>query len=436
MKPLALVALVPLLLALCGTTGRASADTTLPRHGIFGIAVADQSGHVVVTTVLPGSVAAGAGVRAGDQILQLDGKPVASVRDFLLAIHRPARAQATLAIDRGGTPMTITAMLKAPPDEHDPGIDTVYGALSFQGTLRRTLVTLPHGSAGRHPAALLIGGIGCFSVNVAGNPNDPYMNLTHDLTRKGFVTMRLEKSGVGDSQGPPCESVDFVTESASYEAALQALAANPAVDPLKIYLIGHSIGTIIAPRLAERHPVAGLIVADGVGRDWYEYELLNSRGQWALSGLGPGEVDAMMLRTERCKYRILIARESEAQILAEEPDCKGAITYPVTAAYMQQVAVLNIAEAWTKLAVPVLIIYGTGDFITLEEDHRRIDAIVSAAHPGNATLRLIDGMDHYLTPAGSQQASYDRVNAGKPAPYDRRFSETISAWLCTRERCS
>jgi hypothetical protein len=435
-KPLALVALVPLLLALCGTTGRASADTTLPRHGIFGIAVADQSGHVVVTTVLPGSVAAGAGVRAGDQILQLDGKPVASVRDFLLAIHRPARAQATLAIDRGGTPMTITAMLKAPPDEHDPGIDTVYGALSFQGTLRRTLVTLPHGSAGRHPAALLIGGIGCFSVDVAGNPNDPYMNLTHDLTRKGFVTMRLEKSGVGDSQGPPCESVDFVTESASYEAALQALAANPAVDPLKIYLIGHSIGTIIAPRLAERHPVAGLIVADGVGRDWYEYELLNSRGQWALSGLGPGEVDAMMLRTERCKYRILIARESEAQILAEEPDCKGAIAYPVTAAYMQQVAVLNIAELWTKLAVPVLIIYGTGDFITLEEDHRRIFAIVSAAHPGNATLRLIDGMDHYLTPAGSQQASYDRVNAGKPAPYDRRFSETISAWLCTRERCS
>jgi hypothetical protein len=435
-KPLALVALVPLLLALCGTTGRASADTTLPRHGIFGIAVADQSGHVVVTTVLPGSVAAGAGVRAGDQILQLDGKPVASVRDFLLAIHRPARAQATLAIERGGTPMTITAMLKAPPDEHDPGIDTVYGALSFQGTLRRTLVTLPHGSAGRHPAALLIGGIGCFSVDVAGNPNDPYMNLTHDLTRKGFVTMRLEKSGVGDSQGPPCESVDFVTESASYEAALQALAANPAVDPLKIYLIGHSIGTIIAPRLAERHPVAGLIVADGVGRDWYEYELLNSRGQWALSGLGPGEVDAMMLRTERCKYRILIARESEAQILAEEPDCKGAIAYPVTAAYMQQVAALNIAEAWTKLAVPVLIIYGTGDFITLEEDHRRIDAIVSAAHPGNATLRLIDGMDHYLTPAGSQQASYDRVNAGKPAPYDRRFSETISAWLCTRERCS
>ncbi len=144
----------------------------------------------------------------------------------------------------------------------------------------------------------------------------------------------------------------------------------------------------------------------------------------------------MMLRTERCKYRILIARESEAQILAEEPDCKGAIAYPVTAAYMQQVAALNIAEAWTKLAVPVLIIYGTGDFITLEEDHRRIDAIVSAAHPGNATLRLIDGMDHYLTPAGSQQASYDRVNAGKPAPYDRRFSETISAWLCTRERCS
>jgi pimeloyl-ACP methyl ester carboxylesterase len=436
MKPLALVRLVPLLLALCVVAGRANADNALPRHGILGIAVADQSGHVVVTTVLPGSVAAAAGIRPGDQILQLDGKPVPNVRDFLLAIRRPARSPAALEIERGGTPMVITAMLKAPPDEHDPDVDTIYGALSFQGTLRRTLVTLPHGSAGRHPAALLIGGIGCFSVDVAGNPSDPYMNLTHDLTRKGFVTMRLEKSGVGDSQGPPCETVDFVTESASYEAALQALAANPAVDPQKIYLIGHSIGTIIAPRLAEHHAVAGLVVADGVGRDWYEYELLNSRGQWALAGLSPDDVDGMMLRTERCKYRILVAREPKAQILAEEPDCKGAIAYPVTATYLQQVAALNVAEPWTKLAVPVLIIYGTGDFITLEEDHRRIYAIVSAAHPGNATLRLIDGMDHYLTPAGSQQASYDRVNAGKPAPYDPRFSETIIAWLCTHERCS
>jgi hypothetical protein len=435
-KPFALLRILSLLLALCASGGRVNADPSLPRHGIFGIAVADQNGHVVVTTILPGSVAASAGIRAGDEILQIDGKPVPTVRDFLLAIRRPARTQATLAIERAGAPLTITAVLKAPPEEHDPDVDTIYGALSFQGTLRRTLVTLPHGSGGRHPAALLIGGIGCFSVDVAGNPSDPYMNLTHDLTRKGFVTMRLEKSGVGDSQGPPCETVDFVTESASYEAALRTLAANPAVDPKKIYIVGHSIGTIIAPRLAQQHAVAGLVVADGVGRDWYEYELLNSRGQWALAGLSPDGVDQMMLRTERCKYRILIAREPEAQIIAEEPDCKGAIAYPVTATYLQQVAALNVAEPWTKLALPVLIIYGTGDFITLEEDHRRIYAIVSAAHPGNATLRLIDGMDHYLTPAGSQQASYDRVNAGKPAPYDHRFSETIIAWLCSRERCS
>jgi hypothetical protein len=100
------------------------------------------------------------------------------------------------------------------------------------------------------------------------------------------------------------------------------------------------------------------------------------------------------------------------------------------------VAALNITEAWAKLAVPVLIIYGTADFVTTEADHRRLYAIVSTAHPGNATLRLIDGMDHYLAPAPTQQASFDRVTKGGLGTYDKRFSATIVEWLCARERCS
>jgi hypothetical protein len=44
---------------------------------------------------------------------------------------------------------------------------------------------------------------------------------------------------------------------------------------------------------------------------------------------------------------------------------------------MQEVAAINIAELWTHVGVPVLGIYGTGDFVTAEDDHRRIVAIVT-----------------------------------------------------------
>jgi len=104
---------------------------------------------------------------------------------------------------------------------------------------------------------------------------------------------------------------------------------------------------------------------------------------------------------------------------------------------MQEVAALNIAELWTKFAAPLLVIYGTGDFITAQEDHERIVAIVNAAHPRSATLRLIPGMDHHLDVAGTQQQAWDlRVKHHRSGPYDEQLSAAMIEWLCQRERCT
>lgn len=88
------------------------------------------------------------------------------------------------------------------------------------------------------------------------------MRLARDLGRRGVVVMRLEKSGTGDSQGPPCMTVDLLTEMRSYEVALTALARDSHVDSNRIYLFGHSIGSLMAPRIANNGKVAGVIVAE------------------------------------------------------------------------------------------------------------------------------------------------------------------------------
>jgi uncharacterized protein len=202
------------------------------------------------------------------------------------------------------------------------------------------------------------------------------------------------------------------------------------VDPEHVFLFGHSIGTVIGPQLARETPVAGIIAADGVARNWFEYELLNLRRQAELGGDSPSAVDATLRLKEVCMHRLLIERKSEAEIERDMPECSSHDRYPVAAAYLQQVAAVNMGELWTRVSVPVLAIYGTGDFVTSEEDHRRIVAIVNANHPGTAILHTIDGMDHYLTTAGTPRAAYDlRVVNHKEAPYDKRFSTEISTWI-------
>ena len=317
-----------------------------------------------------------------------------------------------LEIVRAGNPLTVRAVLAETARESDPAVDTRYDAVDVDRSLRRTLVTVPHGASGKHPAVLLIGGIGCFSVDVASNAQDAYMRLTHDLSRRGFVTMRLEKSGVGDSQGVSCRSVDFTSEAASYGVAFDALRDDPAVDPAHVYVVGHSIGSLIGPRLALQKPVAGLVVAEGVGVDWIEYELLNSRRQEMLGGATPAEVDNAQLLKELCMHRLLVEKQPRETVLREKPECKDYIAYPTGDDYFRQLVTLNVAEPWTKLSIPVLAIYGTADFVTDEADHHRIVDIVNGAHPGNAKLDVIPGMDHYLVNAGSPKASLERSSKG------------------------
>jgi len=430
-------ALAFVLLAFLGAA--APVRDTLPRRGILGASLANaEGGGVTITAVLPSLPAAAAGLLPRDTIKRIDGAPVADVPDFLKKLRRPAGQPVVFGVSRGNDTTSVRVVLAEAPKEQDPAVDTRYDAVEIDHSLRRTLVTAPRGASGKHPAVLFVGGIGCYSIDVATNQEDPYLRLAHDLSKRGFVTLRLEKSGVGDSQGPPCPTVDYVNEAASYNVAFDALRADPLVDPAHVYVFGHSIGSVIAPRLALQKPVAGIVVAEGVGRDWFEYELINSRRQEELSGGTPVEVDADMLLKENCMHRLLVEKQDRDALLRATPECKDYVQYPAPPAYFQQIVGMNMAEPWSKLSIPVLAIYGTSDFVTDEADHKRIIDIVNAAHPGTAKLTVIDGMDHYLVPAASQRASLERVQkpaAGPPPKYDERFSAAIASWLCEHERC-
>lgn len=407
----------------------------LPRHAVLGAGVADRQG-VRVSFIRPGSAAERAGLKAGDSIDSIGTTEVHNAAEFVRIVkEEPAGKPIEFHIRRGENAITLPIVLDPAPDEDDPLVDTHYEAVTVDGTLRRTLLTVPKKAAGRRPAVLIIGGIGCYSIDVATDPQDAYLRLTHDLGRAGFVAMRLEKSGIGDSQGPPCMTIDLVHEMESYEAALRALRDDPHVDSGSVYLFGHSIGTLIAPHIAARVPVSGVIIAEGVGRNWVEYELWNLRRQLVLDGQPPAKVDATLSVKEICMHRLLVEKQAEDEIERTQPECKEHNQYPAPAAYMQQAAALNIAEPWTNFSLPLLAIYGSGDFVTAEADHRRIVDIVNANHRGAATLKIIDGMDHHLDVAGTQQQAWElRVKQQKSGPYDEELSAAVVAWL--RERVS
>ena len=70
-------------------------------------------------------------------------------------------------------------------------------------------------------------------------------------SRHGYATMRVDKSGMGDSKGTPCMESDFEMEASGYKAGLAAIKGLDFVDQQNIFIAGFSIGGIMAPVVAQ-----------------------------------------------------------------------------------------------------------------------------------------------------------------------------------------
>ncbi len=76
--------------------------------------------------VLPGSAAAAAGIRAGDQIVAVDGRPVSQwtqLRQIILSDNKSAHQQLVLDINRNGTPIQLKVTPAQEPTGPELGIE-------------------------------------------------------------------------------------------------------------------------------------------------------------------------------------------------------------------------------------------------------------------------------------------------------------------------
>lgn len=173
-----------------------------------------------------------------------------------------------------------------------------------------------------------------------------------------------------------------------------------------------------------------MIAIEGVGRDWPEYEIRNLRRDLELDGEAAAAVDQALIEKGQCMQRLFFEYEPEAVIERSMPSCRVHNSiYLVAAAYMQQVARLNIIQPWPELGTPVLAVYGTSDFETELADHQRIVDVVNSGHHGSATLYVIPAMSHGLGRAASPKAAESDDERGAVEPFDTDVSRVIAAWL-------
>jgi len=280
-------------------------------------------------------------------------------------------------------------------------------------------LTEPNG-AGPFAAVVLVQGSGPNDEDETIGPNKPFKDLAWGLASRGIAVLRYEKRthkyGAQLAQDRNLTVKEEVTEDA--RAAVALLAQRSEVRKERIYVLGHSLGAMLAPRIAEGDPeIAGIIIMAGSSRQLGQIVVDQIKYLSTLSGpVG----DGAKTQTEAAEK---FARDYDRPTL-KPGETVSMLGVPLPAAYVLDLRNYDPAATAARLKIPILVLQAESDYQVTRKDFEAWEKAL-AGHD-NVTMKSYPGLCHLFTPAGNppSPADYD-----KPGHVAESMLRDIASWI-------
>ena len=148
------------------------------------------------------------------------------------------------------------------------------------------ILSLPE-AGGKFPAVVFVHGSGSSNMDEKVGKLTPFKDLAEGLARYGIASVRYDKRSFTHGLKMMKESCITVREETIEDAILAAklLREDQRIDPNKVFIVGHSMGAMLAPRIdAEGGNFAGLVLMAGTLRKMEDILLYQTREMQASSG--------------------------------------------------------------------------------------------------------------------------------------------------------
>jgi dienelactone hydrolase len=247
-------------------------------------------------------------------------------------------------------------------------------------------------------AVVLVHGSGPGDRDETIGPNKPFRDLAWGLADRGIAVIRYEKRTRQYAAKMAADRTLTVREETTDDAVLAAalLRTHARIDPARVFVLGHSLGGTLAPRIAaEDGSLAGLVILAGATRPFNDVV----RDQLAyLASLTPG------------------ASASEEQLQA--------LRRAAPEAYWKDFDAYLPAQAAAKLTLPMLILQGERDYqVTLADLQGWRNAVGGHA---NVTIKSYPTLNHLFLPGEGKSTPSEYERAGHIPEF---VLDNIADWI-------
>jgi uncharacterized protein len=359
----------------------------------------------LIDLVVENSSAEAIGLQPGDVIVSVMGKEMqdqSSVTNTI-ASYREGDV-VNVKFFRNGRLLEADAALKGFPLETSEYAEVIYDAVPFDGGYIRTIIRRPS-KEGRFPALFFIQGANCGSIEMM-NSRSPQAQLMEGFAQKGYVVIKTEKAGVGDSQNnKDCSQYNLMEEVDLFAASFNHLEKYDFIDMDNVFIFGHSMGGVQAPLMKTNFPPKGIAVFGTIARPWFEYFVEIARKQRLMMGQDYLENEIHHEKALRFYYSLMVEKKTPAEMMEDE-DLKEFMFSQWRFdgeekflgrhyTFWQQLQDTRMFTAWANTPAYVLSIWGEGEYVAFNPyEHELIADIVNHYNPGKATYIRMPNIDH------------------------------------------
>jgi alpha-beta hydrolase superfamily lysophospholipase len=271
------------------------------------------------------------------------------------------------------------------------------------------------------PAVVLVHGLGPLDRDATVGANRPFRDLARGLAARGIATLRYDKRTQAHGKRI-AELEDLTVDDEVLDDAFAAVAAlrlRKDVDPERIFVLGHGLGGMLAPRLAARdRRVAGLVLLAAPARS--VPTLLVEQTEYLVSLEGT-DADAQELVLAQLQHDAALA-ESAALDDDDEPILGAPASYWVDLRGYDPVA----TAAALVPPRPAFVAQGGRDYQVGSEDFARWQRGLGGR--AGVTVRLYPALNHLFVAGEGKSRPEEYLQAGHVA---EELVADVAAWIAT-----
>ncbi len=276
------------------------------------------------------------------------------------------------------------------------------------------MLTLPDNLSAPVPAVVMVHGSGPSNMDEKIMKLTPFRDLAEGLAAHGVASLRYDKRTF--VYGKKMAKAGVTVKEETIDDALLAvriLKGDPRIDPGRVFLLGHSMGAMLAPRIdAEGADVKGLVLMAGTPYRLEEIvlrQLAQAAGSRSLLG-----------RVVGLEHRIYAKKFARLYEMSDEEARRKKFAGSLSLYYFKEMGRKPAADYLLETEKPVLILQGGRDFQVLADSDLRRFRELLAGRP-NTAFKLYPALDHAFVPA-----LYDDVlKASKEYGVERHIGEDV-----------